>query len=242
MRSSMNRKTATALLLAAATAPAGLGSADLELADDVDDQDDADDLGRYRGMGEVNFFGLDEFGQPSGLNPVWGALIGTGVANATPFAIRMASDDPEVIRWDEVAGLGAGVLASGAMLAFRGTRAAGWASLFGTLASTGLRALEKALMSDEKALIVAASYMSKKPAAKTGTDGVEVSQIPTLNGTVVQQTPALLGNAPTLPPQLLGAAATGLNGNVGAQQIPQSIQLNGLGRSFGSVVTGGNRG
>lgn len=237
----MRKNLMNAALLSLAAMPStGLGDADFD--GDTDDTGEADDLGRYGGMGSVNFFGLDEFGQPSGLNPVWGALIGTGVANITPAAIRMASDDPDVIRWDEVAGVGAGVVASGAMLAFRGTRAAGWASLFGTLASAGVRALEKALMSDEKALIVAASYMSKKPAAKTGTDGVEVSQIPTLNGPVVNQTPSLLGNAPTLPPQLLGAATNGLNGNVGAQQVPMGVQLNGLGRSFGAVVVGGNRG
>ena len=193
-----------------------------------------DDLGR---MGEVNFFGLDEFGQPNGLNPVWGGLIGTGVSNIVPAAIRMASDDPDVIRWDEVSGLGAGVVTSGVMLAFSGTRAAGWAALFGTLASTGIRALEKALMSDEKALVVAASYM-KKADKPTTTEGVEVSRIPTLNGTVVQQTPALLGNAPTLPPQLVGAAMTGLADNVAAQQVPAAIQLNGLGGRFGATVVG----
>lgn len=237
----MRKNLMNAALLSLAAMPStGLGDADFD--GDTDDTSEADDLGRYGGMGSVNFFGLDEFGQPSGLNPVWGALIGTGVANITPAAIRMASDDPDVIRWDEVAGVGAGVVASGAMLAFRGTRAAGWASLFGTLASAGVRALEKALMSDEKALIVAASYMSKKPAASQTQNGTEITQIPTLNGPVVNQTPALLGNAPTLPPQLLGAAANGLNGNVGAQQVPAGVQLNGLGRSFGSVVAGGNRG
>ena len=68
------------------------------------------------GLGNVDAFGLDEMGQPVGLNPVWGAVVGTGLGTATAIATRQFM--PQYADKSELIGLGVSALASGAMIAF----------------------------------------------------------------------------------------------------------------------------
>lgn len=177
-------------------------------------------------FGEVNLFGLDDFGEPVGLKPIWGGAIGAVVANGAAIGTRMATDDPDIMKYDELIGTGAGVVASGVMMIFKGTRAASWAALLTTLGSTGLRALEKALMSAEKKAQVAASTLK----------GITVERVPSLQGlglTTVEQVPTLQGP----PPALVGTAMHGLAASPAAQQVP--MILNGLAQSYGATYAGG---
>lgn len=92
------------------------------------------------GLGNVDAFGLDEMGQPVGLNPVWGAVVGTGLGTATAIATRQFMS--QYADKSELIGFGVAALASGAMIAFEGTRAAGWTSLASAVLNNGLRSVE----------------------------------------------------------------------------------------------------
>lgn len=93
------------------------------------------------GLGGVDAFGLDEMGQPVGLNPVWGAVVGTGLGTIGAIATRQFS--PKLAKHSELVGFGLASVASGAMIAFEGTRAAGWTGLASAFLNNGLRHMEK---------------------------------------------------------------------------------------------------
>ena len=99
---------------------------------------DGADLGRS--YDEVDIFGLDEFGDPTGLGAIYGAMVGTGVGTVTSIAVR--SWWPEKTSYSELIGLGAGLLAGGVMAAFPETRHAGWVAMASAVLNNGLRAAE----------------------------------------------------------------------------------------------------
>jgi len=92
----------------------------------------------------VDAFGLNEFGQPAGLNPVWGAVVGTGLGTLGAIGARQfGKTGGKMSQYSELVGLGMGALASGAMAFFDGTRAAGWTGLAAVALNNGLRQLEQ---------------------------------------------------------------------------------------------------
>lgn len=106
--------------------------------------------GDYTEMGQVDLFGLDEFGQPVGMNPLWGAVIGGGIGTGTAIAVRALSAGYgpgattfDYHKWSEGIGFAVGAATSGLLMAFPGTRAAGWAGMAVTFMTNGLRQLEQ---------------------------------------------------------------------------------------------------
>lgn len=100
----------------------------------------------YDGMGEVDMFGLDEFGQPAGGDSMWGAVIGGGVGTGAAIIARaMTKPTSKVHQYSELAGLLAGGIAGGIMMAFPGTRRMGWAAAATALVTNGLRQLENSV-------------------------------------------------------------------------------------------------
>lgn len=93
------------------------------------------------GLGDVDAFGLDEMGQPVGLNPVWGAVVGTGLGTVGAIATRQFA--PKLAKHSELVGFGLSALASGTMIFFEGTRAAGWTGLASAFLNNGLRQMEQ---------------------------------------------------------------------------------------------------
>lgn len=96
------------------------------------------DLGR--GYDDVDIFGLDEFGDPSGLGALYGAMVGAGVGTVASIGVR--SFKPAWAASSELIGLGAGLAAGGAMVAFPSTRHAGWVAMAAAVLNNGLRAAE----------------------------------------------------------------------------------------------------
>lgn len=92
------------------------------------------------GLGGIDAFGLDEMGQPVGLNPVWGAVVGTGLGTVGAIATRQFA--PSMAKHSELVGFGLSALASGSMIMFEGTRAAGWTGLASAFLNNGLRQME----------------------------------------------------------------------------------------------------
>lgn len=94
-------------------------------------------------VGEVDMFGLDEFGVPVGTNPLWGAVIGGGIGTVAAIATRkIAGHSHKLHHWAEGVGFLAAGVAGGAMIAFPQTRQMGWAAVATAFMTNGLRQLE----------------------------------------------------------------------------------------------------
>lgn len=110
---------------------------------------------------DVNAFGLDGFGRPVGMSPLWGAVVGTGLGTVGAVAARQFGS-MGMAKWSEAIGFGLSALASGVMIAFKGTRAAGWTGLASAFLNNGLRQLELVL------------FMPKLPTAGYGMGDVVI--------------------------------------------------------------------
>lgn len=99
---------------------------------------------------DVDAFGLDGFGRAVGMSPLWGAVVGTGVGTLGAVAARQFAPITWA-RWSEAIGFGMGALASGVMIAFKGTRAAGWTGLASAFLNNGLRQIELMLFMPKSA-------------------------------------------------------------------------------------------
>lgn len=97
------------------------------------------DLDKGQGeFGDANAFGLNEFGQAGDLNPMWGAVAGTGLGTLGAIGVRQFT---KWGRWSEWIGFGLGAVASGALM-LTGSREAGWTGLASSFLNNGVRALE----------------------------------------------------------------------------------------------------
>lgn len=148
------------------------------------------------GLGGVDAFGLDEFGQPVGLNPVWGAAVGTGLGTVGAIAARQFM--PNYAQHSELIGLGLGVVASGAMIAFQGTRAAGWTGLASSFLNNGLRQMELMFFAPQMA-----EQIIDSAAAAAAMNGVVIDPSEALGLVEINTTQALGDNG---MPTLVGAS------------------------------------
>lgn len=120
------------------------------------------------GFGSVSLFGLDEFGQVTGMNPLWGAVAGAGFQTVGAIAARQFVDSFAMDKWSEAIGAGVGVAAGGVMMAFGNTRAAGVTAIATSLVNGGLRQIEALMFGATYADKLAA--MNKKIASLKGED------------------------------------------------------------------------
>jgi hypothetical protein len=163
-------------------------------------------------LGSVDAFGLDEMGQPVGLNPVWGAVVGTGLGTLGAIGARQFS--PKLAKHSELVGLGLSAAASGAMLFFEGTRAAGWTGLASAFLNNGLRQVEMMMFAPQAAEAVAeqATAMAQEMvAANNQVSGAVVEEAYALGAPVVEDTYAL-GQGQL--PELVGANLAAANEHV----------------------------
>lgn len=152
---------------------------------------------------DVDFFGLDAYGMPAGVNPMWGALAGSAVGTLTAVGITQFTDKD---RWAELIGFGASALAGGIMAIFPATRNAGWTAMAVGLANNGVRAAygflsEKQAVKDETGKSVT---QKEDPTAK-GIGATIPQRIPALGAVVPQKVPAL--GAPTFRAGRYGTSA-----------------------------------
>jgi hypothetical protein len=102
------------------------------------------DADGFSDVGNVDMFGLDEFGEPAGGDSLWGAVIGGGVGTVGAILTRaMTAPTSKVHSYAEALGGVAGAVAGGVMIAFPGTRRMGWAALATALVTNGLRQMEQ---------------------------------------------------------------------------------------------------
>lgn len=199
--------------------------------------------GDFADVGEPDMFGLDEFGDPVGMSPLWGAVIAGGLGTGATIVTRaVASPLSGWSKWSEGIGFAAGALASGFMMLFDNSRAAGWAGLATAFVTNGLRQLEGVLMSpsmDSEIL---------QPSGTQGWAGTVVEPAHVLQGglgiATVEPGYAINGLGRSMPtlvgPPLHGDYGMSNNPAVQQTQILGGPNISGLGAHFGATVFGGN--
>jgi hypothetical protein len=128
------------------------------------------DADGFSDVGEVDMFGLDEFGEPAGGDSMWGAVIGGGVGTGAAIIARaMTSPTSKIHKFSELTGLLAGGVAGGVMMAFPGTRRMGWAAVATAFVTNGLRQLETSLFPPKLDAAAATVQAQQAAASPTGT-------------------------------------------------------------------------
>lgn len=158
-------------------------------------------------LGDVDMFGLDPYGEPVGMKSYWGAAIGGAAAAGTAVAVRSMSKSPALLKHAEGVGLAAGVVAAGAMMAFKGSRHAGWSALASALAATLPRVIEQEFM----AVPVTVPLPVAPPVSGWGDVQIEPTGVlRPLNGglgiATIEPTGALFNGLGEGMPRLLGAS------------------------------------
>lgn len=150
---------------------------------------------RHKMLGSIDLLGLGDYAGGSGMNPIWGTVIGGGVAGIAGMAARHTATPGGTINANaELVGLGAGVAAAGALFAFRSTRHAAIPAALGAFLASGLAYLEKVMLGTVQLPVataqVATAVVANATAAAaatgtapaTGTNGLGISQMRRLNG------------------------------------------------------------
>ena len=174
-------------------------------------------------LGSVDAFGLDEFGSPVGLNPLWGAVAGTGISTLGSMGVRQfATPGGKWWKYSEAIGFGLGALTGGGLLFWEGTRSAGWTALASAFLNSGLRQLEAMVLAPDPAAMM---KQMMDQAAAAGVAGAVIEPTTVLAGQVgipqIEPTQVISGNfaeANVDMPQLVGA---------GLEQANDHIQLVG---------------
>jgi len=190
-------------------------------------------MSRRRMLGSVDLLGLNSFGQNPGMSPIWGTLIGGGVAGVTSIALRRIGKG-----YPEAFGLLTGLAVSGGMYAMRSTRHAAIASAVGAFLATGISLFERLLSGGGLGI----------PNIRA-LNGLGVPMIRNLNGLgipMISQSHAPVGVAGNqLSHGGLSAPPVSLLGNMS----PQAAHLKGIGgpsvhglsAAYGATLLGGGR-
>jgi hypothetical protein len=98
---------------------------------------------------DLDILGQDPSGRVSGLHPMYGAAIGSGLGTATSELVQFLAPWPRVKDHAEGIGFAVAALAGGAMMFLgegRPLRAAGWAAILAAAANNGVRYVVDLLM------------------------------------------------------------------------------------------------
>jgi hypothetical protein len=194
-------------------------------------------------LGSIELLGLKgPFG--SGLNPIWGTVIGGGSAGITTMiARRSASTAPHA----EAIGLGLGLAVSGAMFAMKSTRHAAIGSALGAFFASGLAWLEKTLLGSG-APVAGMGYPNVR-----ALNGLGIPQARALNGLGVPMISPTVTPVGTIPGvagnQLAGAGVSAPPVSLLGPTSPQAQHLRGIGgpavhglsAAYGATLLGGGR-
>jgi hypothetical protein len=198
---------------------------------DRNDQNTNDDYGDLGGgLNGVDFFGLDRAGSPDG-NPMWGAMIGTGLGTVTAVGVARYVKNPNVAKHAELIGLGAAVFSGGVMW-LMGMRSSGVTAAVSGLLNNGLRALEKVLFKDAAMMGHLRGVVIEPTQALAGHYGGGMGMMD------IEPTQALAGPVADYSqmPQLVGANLHSAADHIQLVGGPQLAQHSG---AWGATVIGG---
>jgi len=192
-------------------------------------------------LGKVDLLGLNQFGQPVGLNPLWGVTIGGGVSFTTSTILaRMGS--AKAAAHSDLIGFLAGLATGGVMMTMPSTRHAAWGAFAGAFFTSGLKWLSGVL------------FGAPKEAAQTNgvglpmispLNGLGMPMIQPLNGAglglpAVSTTPTPQGTIPGVAgPQVSGGVGTPPPVNLLGQRLGAGgPQVSGLSARYGATLLG----
>jgi hypothetical protein len=185
-------------------------------------------------LGSVDLLGLNQMGNNPGMNPIFGTLIGGGVAGVTSMVLGHTMTGSAQVNRD-VIGLGAGLAASAALYAMPSTRHSAIGAGVGAFLASGLSYLERVLLGTVMLPAATAAVASAVAAAPTsGVQGLGIATTRALNGLGMSTTRALngLGIATTQQRSMPAGTIPGVAGlRIGNGQAPVNLLGN---RSAGS--------
>lgn len=158
--------------------------------------------------GNVDFFGLDEFGMPVGLPYTLGAAAGPAIAAGTAVAVRKYSTDADYQKYSELIGAGVALLAGAALWVSPKTRAAGVTAAISGAVGNVIRQIEHSMAMSTVSTGVKGLYglrevtMEPRTALK-GLGMVSTEPRTALQGFGAVRRPTLIGNGG--PPSLQDA-------------------------------------
>lgn len=128
------------------------------------------DADGFSDVGNVDMFGLDEFGEPAGGDSLWGGVIGGGIGTGAAILTRaMTSATSTMHKYSEGMGLVAGLVAGGVLYAFPGSRRMGLTAMAVAGVTNGLRQLEASLFPAQLTAAQAATVAQAAASSTTGT-------------------------------------------------------------------------
>jgi hypothetical protein len=192
-------------------------------------------------MGKINLLGLNQFGNPVGMERVWGAAVGTGAGTIGAIAARrLATPGGWASRWSEAVGLLVGAGAGGLMMLKEGTRAAGVMGIVSAALNNGLRLLEQVLFSGGTAGVGWYTTETANPLLAGQMGMYQVNQVNGLGYPTAAPQPHAYGTVPGVagpmqdngspPVNLLGGNINLLGGG--------SPSIAGLSSMYGATIMG----
>lgn len=190
--------------------------------------------------GSVDLLGLNSFGQPVGMNPLWGVTIGGGVSFGT--ATILARMSGKAAAHADLIGFLAGLATGGVMYSMKATRHAAFGAFAGAFFAAGLKWLGGVLFGSPAAKPVAGVGMPMINALNGG--GLGLPMINALNG---QMGMAAISREPIPAGTIPGVAGPQVSGGIGnppVHLLGQHLsaggpQVSGLSARYGATLLGG---
>ena len=188
-------------------------------------------------LGSVDLLGLNSFGEPVGMNPLWGMAIGGGVSGITSAALSRSASAKTAARAD-LYGFLAGIATGGVMYSMKATRHAAFGALAGAFFASGMKWLEGVLFGSPKPM---AGRGVGLPQINALNGGLGLPQINALNGGGQMGLPSMSNVVPpvgTIP----GVAGPQVSGGVGGPPVHLlgqrmgGTQVSGLSARYGATL------
>lgn len=192
-------------------------------------------------LGSVDLLGLNKFGINPGLSPIYGTLIGGGIAATTSIVLRHATSGAPA-KYADLFGLGAGVLSAAALYAMPGTRHAAFGALAGAFLAAAIPALERLLSGSGDAgagvgypMIQSLGVPQIHALNGSGLGVAQISPIPQSYGTIPGVAGSQLSGTGGPPVSLMGEQSAQ------AQQatLMSGVQTSGVANHYGANLFGG---
>lgn len=189
-------------------------------------------------LGNVDLLGLNSFGEPVGMNPLWGVTIGGGVSFGT--SAILARTGGKAAAHADLIGFLAGMATGGVMYSMKSTRHAAFGAFAGSFFAAGLKWLGGVLFGSSPKAVAGMGL----PMINALNGGLGLPMINALNG---QMGMAAMSNTPHPQGTIPGVAGPQVSGGVGAPPISLlgqrmsagGPQISGLSARYGATLLGG---
>lgn len=187
-------------------------------------------------LGNVDLLGLNSFGEPVGMNPLWGVTIGGGTSYATSMILsRMGG---KAAARADLIGFLAGLATGGVMYSMKATRHASFGAFAGAFFAAGLKWLGGVLFG---ASTPVAGRGVGMPMINALNGGLGLPMINALNG---QMGLPAMSNTPIPQGTIPGVAGPQMSGGIGAPPISLlgqrmaggGPQVSGLSARYGATL------